>query len=301
MSLGWKIFVFVIVAGSFIGHFVFLTWTSRYRLTDKPGEDTTTGHVWDDDLTELNKPLPRWWLYLFHATVVFGMLYLVLYPGSGIFEGVLGWSQEDQYREEMSEAQARYGELFQELAAQDIPTLATDPRALSAGFNLFGNNCAQCHGSDARGSPGFPNLADDAWQWGSEPQHIETSIRDGRTGVMPPWGAALGGASEVDRVAQFVLQLGGLEHDAEQASQGAQKFAMFCTSCHGPEGKGIPALGAPDLTDSAWLYAPTLDSVRKTIEEGRSGQMPAFADTLGAERVKVLAAYVYSLSLGSEK
>ena len=296
MSLGWKIFIFVIVAGSFIGHFVFLTWTSRYRLSDKAGQETTTGHVWDGDLTEYNKPLPRWWLFLFHGTVVWGMLYLVLYPGSGIFDGVLGWSQEQQYAEDVSEAQAKYGEVFTAFAAMDVPNLAADPKALEAGFNLFGNNCAQCHGSDARGAVGFPNLTDDAWQWGGDPQQIEATILGGRTGVMPPWGAALGGDAEVEKVAHYVLSLSGQKHDAALATQGQQKFMMFCVACHGPEGKGNPMLGAPNLADEAWLYEPTLASITQTINQGRSNVMPAFGETLGPEKVKVVAAYVYSLS-----
>lgn len=304
MSLGWQIFVFVIVVGSFIAHFVFLTWTSRYRAKEVPGDDSggpgTTGHTWDGDLEELNNPLPRWWLFLFHGTVVFGIIYLLLYPGLGVFDGFLGWSQEQRYAEAVAEAEARYGEVFERFAAQDLVTLSADQGALAAGVNLYGNHCAQCHGADGRGAVGFPNLTDDAWQWGGAPEQVQASILNGRMGIMPPWGSVLGGDEAVDRVAHYVLSLSGREHDADQAAAGAQQYGMFCAACHGPDGAGNQALGAPDLTDQAWLYEPTLDSIRHTINNGRNNQMPAFADSLGEDRVKLLAAYVLSLSGGQQ-
>ena len=296
LSFGWQMFVFVIVLGTFITHFVFLTWTSRFRSTDKPGQETTTGHVWDGDLAELNKPLPRWWLLLFHGTVVWGIFYLLLYPGSGIYEGMLGWSQEQRYEEAVAAAEARYAPIFDAYAAREVSDLINDNDALAAGTNLYANNCATCHGSDARGAVGFPNLTDDAWLWGGDPEQIVATLQNGRNGIMPPWGEVLGGDAEVDKVAHYVLSLSGRDHEPELAAAGAQKFGMFCAACHGPDGTGNMLLGAPDLTDDAWLYQPTLASIRHTINYGRDNKMPAFGEQLDDGRIKVLAAYVLSLS-----
>ncbi len=298
MTFGWQMYVFLIVLGTLVATVWFLVWTTKYKEEDNVGDDTTTGHTWDGDLAEYNKPLPRWWLYLFHGTVVFSVGYLVLFPGSGIFEGTLDWSQEDQYAQEMTEAEARYGKVFAAFAEQDIPTLAQNADAMSAGLNLFGNNCAQCHGSDGRGAVGFPNLTDEDWLWGGDPATIEATLLNGRMGVMPPWGAALGGDAEVTKVANYVLSLSGLPHDEAAAGEGQQKYMMFCVACHGADGSGMQALGAPNLKDDAWLYEPTLESISHTINNGRNNAMPAFAETLGADRVKVLSAYVYSLSGG---
>lgn len=296
MTLGWQLYVFLLVVGSLVATFLLLAWTTSYKDEDNVGEDTTTGHVWDGDLTEYNKPLPRWWLYLFHGTIVFSVIYMLFFPGFGIFDGFLDWSREARYEREMAQAEAKYGKVFAAFAAQDIPTLARNEQALSAGVNLFGNNCAQCHGSDGRGAVGFPNLTDGAWLWGGEPAQIEATILRGRNGVMPPWGAALGGEAEVEKVANFVLSLSGQPHDAAKAAEGQAKYQLFCVACHGPAGQGNVALGAPNLADDAWLYAPTLESITETITNGRQNEMPAFAETLGPDRVKVLAGYVYALS-----
>ncbi|MDX1570986.1 MAG: cytochrome-c oxidase, cbb3-type subunit III [Xanthomonadales bacterium] len=296
MSLGWQVYVLIITVATLVAHILLLTWTSRIKIEQDQSAENTTGHVWDGDLTEYNNPLPRWWLLLFHGTIVFGVIYLVLYPGSGVYGGILGWSQEDQYAEQVTEAEARYGPIFEEYARQDIPTLAQNAEAMEAGFNLFGNNCAQCHGSDGRGATGFPNLTDDDWQWGGAPQQILTSISNGRVAAMPGWQAALGGPQQVENMAHYVLSLSGLDHDAAKAAEAQPKYGMFCAACHGPQAKGNVALGAPNLTDEAWVYEPTMDSLTTTIAEGRNGQMPAFEQTLGEDRVKVLAAYVYSMS-----
>lgn len=296
MTLGWQIFVLAFLIATFVAHFIFVGWTSTYRKADNVGEETTTGHTWDGDIREYNKPLPRWWLILFHGTVVFAIAYIILYPGSGVYQGVLGWSQVAQYEAEVASAEERFGAVFSQLAEQDIETLAQSPAALSAGLNLFGNRCAMCHGSDARGAVGFPNLTDDAWLYGGEPAQIETTLLHGRQGVMPAWSAPLGGDEGVDAMANYVRALGGLEHDAAQAAAGQAKYMLFCVACHGPQGKGNPMLGAPDLTDSSSLYGSSMEAIRLTLNEGRNGKMPGFGDTLGPDRVKVLAAYVYSLS-----
>lgn len=299
MSMGWKIFVFVSVLASFVAHFVFLACTGRSKAEPAPGEPPgTTGHVWDEDLTEHNNPLPRWWLLLFHGTVVFSIVYVLLYPGTGIYEGLLDWSQESQYRERVAEADERFNSFYDSLGTTDVAALAGIPRAMDAAFNLYGNHCAQCHGSGARGAPGFPSLADSAWQWGGSPAAIEQSIRTGRQGVMPGWSAALGGAPGVERMANYVRRLGGLPHDEALAAEGEAQYPLYCAACHGPDGKGNATLGAHDLTDDAWVWGSSFESLRETIAEGRSNQMPAFGDTLGPERVRLLAAYVYSLSSG---
>ena len=208
---------------------------------------------------------------------------------------MLGWSSDGQYEQQMEAAEERYQPIFASFAERPIEELAQDGAALSAGYNLFVNECAQCHGSDARGAKSYPNLTDQAWLWGGDAQQIVQSITHGRQGVMPPWGAALG-EDGVQEVAQYVLQLGGLEHDAGLATAGATRYQAFCSACHGAEGLGNPALGAPNLTDQNWLHGSDLASITETIVNGRQNQMPAFNDRLGDERIHVVAAYVYSLS-----
>jgi len=300
MSVGWQLFVFIITAASILGSWWFMRWGGHVESPDESIGKGTTGHTWDGDLEEYNNPLPKWWLRLFEGSIVFAIAYLILYPGSGIFDGVLGWSQETRYERAMQEAEARYGEIFAAYAAKDIPTLAQDPQAMESGFNLYGNNCAQCHGSDARGAVGFPNLTDDAWQWGGGPQAIKTTLLNGRVAAMPGWEAPLGGAQGVEQMAHYVLSLSGREHDEAKAATAEPKFGMFCAACHGPAGEGQTVLGAPNLTDDAWLYRPTLDSIIQTVAKGRNNEMPAFRDTLGEDRVHLLAAYVYGLSRGND-
>ena len=295
MSAAWQWFVAIVVVVSVIAHWVFLLATSKKTGAIAHGEDSTTGHVWDNDLEERNLPLPRWWLFVFHGTLIFAVLYMVLYPGSGIFAGTLGWSQVSQYEAEVAANEARYGEIFAAFAAKDIPALAQDEDAMSAGYNLFANNCAQCHGSDGRGAVSFPNLTDGAWLHGGEPEQILASINNGRIAAMPPWGAALGDEG-VEQVVQHVLAISGQDHDASLASAGAQKYGMFCIACHGADGTGNVLLGAPNLTDEDWLYDPTEEAIRRAITQGLNNEMPGFQDKLGPERTKVLAAYVYGLS-----
>ncbi len=295
MSTGWQLYVFIIVLGTFIAHFVFLRWTSSYKTNKQPDESNTTGHRWDGDLEELNNPLPRWWLNLFQLTVLFGIAYLVFYPGSGIYDGALNWSQEQQYHDQVARAEARYSEIFAGYAAQDFAELQQNDAAMTAGLNLFGNHCAQCHGSDARGAFGFPNLTDNDWLWGETHQQLTATISNGRNGVMPAWGAALGGDTGVTNVAHYVRSLSGLEHDAESASAGQAQYNLFCIACHGATGEGNTALGAPNLSDNVWLYSASLESIKQTIDKGRSNQMPAFSDTLTENKIKVLTAYIKQL------
>lgn len=276
-----------------------LFWLNRAMTTPRrKREETakTTGHVWDEDLRELNNPLPRWWLNLFYITLVFGLVYLVLYPGLGTFAGILGWTEKNQYERELAAADKRYGELYEKYLRENITSLAANPNAMKTGERLFANYCTQCHGSDARGAPGFPNLRDNDWLWGGDPKTIETTILNGRQATMPAWGPVLG-RDGVSNVAEYVLSLSGRRVVNEAAAaEGKIKFQQICAACHGPEGKGNPALGAPNLTDNIWLYGGTQRTVIQTITFGRHGHMPAHKDFLGAAKVHILAAYVYSLS-----
>jgi cytochrome c oxidase cbb3-type subunit 3 len=271
-----------------------LWWTSRRRGDEsKPTE--TTGHVWDGDLTEYNKPLPRWWLVLFVLTVVFGLGYLVVYPGLGNFLGVKKWTQVEQYEAQSRAAEAVLARTFAPYEKQDVPALETDTSALRVGRNLFLNNCAGCHGSDAGGAPGFPNLRDKDWLWGGAPDTVLATIRDGRAGVMPGWLPVLGDEG-VENVLTYVMSLSGRTLPAGNATAGKQKFGEICSACHGADGRGNPLLGAPNLTDNVWLHGGALATIRATIANGRQGQMPAHLDRLGETRTKLLAAYVLSLA-----
>lgn len=291
----WTWFIIIPTLAGIVGLFWLNRWTAAPRRKGEEATDTT-GHVWDEDLRELNNPLPRWWLNLFYLTLVFGLVYLVLYPGLGTLAGVLGWTQQGQYEKEIAAADKRYGALYEKYLGQDLRTLAANAQATKTGERLFVNYCTGCHGSDARGGPGYPNLRDDDWLWGGTPEAIEASILNGRQGAMPAWGAVLG-PEGVRNVAEYVLSLSGRRTvDATAAAAGKEKFQQLCVACHGPEGKGNTAVGAPNLTDDVWLYGGTRQAVMESIEKGRRGQMPAHRDFLGEAKVHVVAAYVYSLS-----
>jgi cytochrome c oxidase cbb3-type subunit III len=260
-----------------------------------PTHDNTTGHVWDGDLKEANNPLPRWWSGLFVITIVFGLGYLWLYPGLGSFAGTRGWSQASQYDDERDRLNAEMAPLYAKFVAQTVPTLIGDPHARAIGERLFLNNCAQCHGSAGRGSKGFPNLTDQDWQWGNSPEQIIETIAKGRTGVMPPLGAAVGGAAEVEQLAQYVLSLSGSATDPVKAELGRSKFGV-CAACHGPKGEGNQALGAPNLADRIWLHGGGVQSVVSIINTGKNNMMPGWDDKLTEGQIHVLAAYVLGLS-----
>jgi len=255
----------------------------------------TTGHVWDEDLRELNNPLPRWWLWLFVLTVVFGLAYLVVYPGLGNFAGTAGWSSELQLAQQSAEADRLLSGTFKPYEHRSAESLASNAGALRIGRNLFVNNCAACHGSDGRGAPGFPNLADRDWLWGGTPEAIVQSISAGRVSTMPPWREALGGDSGVEDVLRYVMSLSGRDIPAGNLESGRAKFAAICSACHGADGRGNQMLGAPNLTDHVWLNGGSLVAVRESIAKGRHAEMPAHLDRLGETRVNLLAAYVMSL------
>jgi cytochrome c oxidase cbb3-type subunit 3 len=254
------------------------------------------GHVWDEDLAEYNNPLPRWWMWLFYLTIVFALVYLVLYPGLGSFAGIYGWTSRGELQAETRQAESQYGPIFNKFAQQDLAVLADNPEARAIGQRLFLVYCSQCHGSDAGGGFGFPNLRDKDWLYGGDPETIKASIMNGRGGVMPPLGQALGGEAGLKEMANYVLSLSGSPHDAALAAEGKEKF-IVCAGCHGPDGKGNQAIGAPNLTDNVWLFGGSEKTVIETITKGRVSQMPAHKDLLGEAKVHLLAAYVYSLSL----
>lgn len=288
----WDLYVAVLAVVSIVACGLFLRSQSIRRV---PGKAQTTGHVWDEDLAEYNNPLPRWWSWLFYITVLFALGYLVLYPGLGSWPGTLGWSQVGQLKEEEARAAAKYGPLYEKFAAADIDTLTQDPEALAVGQKLFLNACAQCHASDGAGSRGFPNLTDRDWLWGAEPKTVRATIAEGRNGVMPSFGAALGEQGVKD-VAHYVLSLSNRTHDSLRKARGEPLFKANCMACHGAEGKGNPALGAPNLTDRTWLHGGAEPSVIDTVTRGRNSQMPAHKELLGDAKIQLLTAYVLSLS-----
>ncbi len=299
----WSVYVALIALVSVVGCGVFLWVQSTAKGTAVAGQAETMGHVWDENLAEYNNPLPRWWSWLFYITVFFALGYLAVYPGLGTYQGAFGWSSRGQYEGEMKQAEAQYAPIFAKYQGQDIKTVAADPEARKMGERLFLTYCAQCHGSDARGARGFPNLTDNDWLWGGEPEQIEASILEGRQGVMPAHAHL--GAETVKDLANYVRSLSpdGLAHDAARAARGKEAFATVgCTACHGPDAKGTQALGAPNLTDATWLYGSSEATLVETIGKGRTNKMPAHKDFLGEAKVHLLAAYVYGLShAGADK
>lgn len=290
----WSWYIVIPVVLGIVAMFVLNRWmTDSHR---KAGEKAKPmGHVWDEDLQELNNPLPRWWLNLFYITLFFGIGYLILYPGLGTWRGTLGWTETGQYDKEMAAADKEFGPLYGQYLKEDLKALAANPEALKTGERLFVNYCTVCHGSDAGGAPGFPNLRDEDWLYGGDPATIKASILNGRTGAMPAWGAVLG-REGVSNVAEYVISLSGRSVNDTIAATGKEKFQQLCAACHGPDGKGNPALGAPNLTDNIWLYGGSKQTIMESIDKGRAGRMPAHAEFLGEAKAHLLAAYVYSLS-----
>ena len=300
MSGGWSWYVIALIALNLGGCAWLLWWTAKRRPGDPAPTDTS--HVWDGDITEYNKPLPKWWINLFWITIVFAIAYLVWYPGAGNFAGYGQWSSQKEHALEKSREDAKLAETFRPYDGQPIDALAQDPRAIALGRSIFGNTCATCHGSSAKGAVGYPNLTDDIWHWGGAPERVLQTVLDGREGVMPPWGKVLtgmGGDNAVDYVVAYVRTLSDpkatLQNDYA-ASQGKALYDGVCVACHGVEGKGNPEMGAPSLADDYWLYGDSSEVLRRTISDGRHGSMPAHRALLGETRARLVAAYVWSLS-----
>jgi cytochrome c oxidase cbb3-type subunit 3 len=292
MSSVWSWWIIIGTAVSLVACFWLIVWTNRQRASDDEIKESE-GHVWDEDVRELNNPLPMWWLYLFVITVIWAAGYLIWYPGMGGFDGVGGWSQEGQYDAEVAAAEAQYGPMFAAYGAMSVEELIQDEDALGIGFSLYQNYCSQCHGSTAQGARGFPNLTDGEWQYGGTPAAIEHSILNGRVGVMPALGATFASDDEIEAMVDYTL---ALQDGPDTSSPAHTKYMQLCIACHGPDGSGMEALGAPSLVDDIWLYGASRTQVRQSIVEGRNGVMPAHANLIGPDRARILAAYVYSLS-----
>jgi cytochrome c oxidase cbb3-type subunit 3 len=289
-STFWDVYIALISVVSIVACGVFL----KVQSVRKQVEPEMSGHVWDE-IEEYNNPMPRWWAWLFYVTIVFSLGYLVLYPGLGSYQGTLGWSQIGQFEEETRVANAQFGPLYDKFAAQPVEVVAQSTEARAIGQKLFLNTCAQCHASDAAGSRGFPNLTDNDWLWGGTPEAIKASITEGRIAVMPPFGPVLGGEGVRD-AAHYVMSLSGMAHDSIRAARGKEKFAQTCAACHGPEAKGNPAMGAPNLADKTWLHGAGEEAIAQQITNGRRNQMPAHKELLSPAKIHLLTAYVYSLS-----
>jgi cytochrome c oxidase cbb3-type subunit 3 len=298
MTTGWSLYVISLVVLNIAATTWLLWWTARKRKSDSKDAETT-GHVWDGDITEYNKPLPKWWINLFYLTIIYSIGYLIWFPGMGNFAGTSGWTSSGAHAADKARADAQLAEAFGRFDGMPIDQIAQDSDALAFGSRLFANHCAMCHGSDARGGKGFPNLTDGDWQWGGTPEDITTTLLQGRQAAMPPLGAVLGGDVGITEVAAYVQSLSGMKADPALAAAGQARFAV-CAACHGPDGKGNPALGAPNLTDDTWLYGSDFATIREGILNGRNGMMPAHAPIIGETRARIVAAYVWSLTHGDK-
>jgi cytochrome c oxidase cbb3-type subunit III len=289
----WPFFISAIVIGGIIFCLTVLFITSKSHDPRHTGQ--STGHVYDEDIVEMNNPMPRWWMWMFILTCVFGAAYLFLFPGLGNYKGALGWTQTKQYDQEVKESNDRLAPIYAKFTAMKAEDVAQDAKAMAIGERLFMNNCSQCHGSDAHGSRGFPNLTDNDWLYGGAPETIKETITNGRHGMMPPMVSAVGSPEDVKNVANYVLSLSKSEHNATLAALGKEKFAV-CAACHGPEGKGNQAIGAPNLTDNIWLHGAGEAAITDRINNGKSNQMPAQGSRLTPEQIHVLASYVWRFS-----
>lgn len=320
MSTFWSVWITVITLFVIAACFFLLRAVSKNNTGVEEGE--SMGHSFDG-IEELNNPLPKWWSYMFYISIVFALIYLALYPGLGNYKGLLGWTSSNQsigrengikadseaaivlakeegrwvqYDQEVMRADEKYGPIFKAYAETPLDELVNNEEALKVGGRLFLHNCSQCHGSDARGSKGFPNLTDGDWLYGGDLATIKTTIMNGRHGMMPPKGGLPIEDSEIKGLAEYIVKLSGRDHDEALAAQGQGSFMKGCFACHGMDGTGNKMMGAPNLTNNMWLYGGSRGAIEETILNGRSGVMPAWKDVLGEEKVHVITAYVYSLS-----
>ncbi len=291
MSSFWSLWVIVLTAITI----VLVTWVLfANRTRDQNTNSSTTGHVYDG-IEEYDNPLPAWWFMMFVITIVFGVGYLIVYPGMGNFPGILGWTQLEQHEREVAAADAKYRDMRDRYLAMPVAEIASDPAVRKMGMRMFANNCAQCHGGDAKGAYGFPNLTDDDWIYGGTPEAIKATLINGRMAAMPAWGAILGDQGIAETTA-FVQSLSGREVDKALAEAGSKHYQTYCAACHGADGTGNQALGAPNLANGIWLYGGSTEQISHTLRAGRNGVMPAFKDTLTEDKIHILTAYVYGLN-----
>jgi cytochrome c oxidase cbb3-type subunit 3 len=305
MSTFWSLWIIILTSTNLV-LLLWILFANRKKAVvgEESTEAKTTGHEYDG-IEEYDNPLPRWWFYMFVLTFIFTFGYLIIYPGFGAYEGLKdkdgnAWTSVGELRGHQAEAEKVYAETYGVYSRMPIEEVAKNPDALKMGFRLFSNNCAVCHGADGGGNPGFPNLTDKEWLYGGTTDKIHETIVNGRQGAMPAWGAILGEEGVVD-VTEYVLQIAGSKHDAEKAEAGAALYTTSCVVCHGVDGKGNQLVGAPNLTDKIWLYGGEPATIRQTVRDGRSGVMPAQKELLKEDRIHLLAAYVYSLSLEESK
>ncbi len=298
ISSSWSWYVVAIVLFGLVYCAFVLIGAAKHKVVyDAQGNiDKTTGHVWDGDLRELNNPLPRWWLMLFVITLLFAVAYFALYPGLGDYKGKLNWSSTGQLEAEMAKAKLEQDKIFAKFQNVSVEDLARDPQAHAIGQRLFLNNCAACHGSDAKGAKGFPNLTDNDWLHGGSPDKIIETITHGRRGQMPVMAPAVGSPEEVRQVANYVLSLSGSGHNSIMAELGKAKFKQVCAACHGADGKGNQAIGAPNLTDKIWLHGWGEEAIMNMVNKGKLNVMPAQNARLSDDQIRLVASYVWGLS-----
>jgi len=284
------------------------------RKDDTAHQDPqTTGHEWDG-IREFDNPLPRWWLWTFYATIVWSVIYTILYPAwplvSAATPGILGYSTREEVARDIDRFDEMNASVEAKLVEADLAAVPENPDllnyALNAGEAVFQINCAPCHGAGAAGFKGYPNLLDNAWLWGGTIEAIHTTIRHGirndqdpaaRSSQMPAWGATLG-EEGVAQVVQYVRQISGQEADAAMAGAGAELYAGNCAACHGPDGNGNDALGAPALNDAIWLYGGDVASLTETLMNGRGGVMPPWQGRLSEGDARAVSVYVHQLGGG---
>jgi cytochrome c oxidase cbb3-type subunit 3 len=291
MTSFWSNWIIILTTVTLVG----LTWILfATRKGNQQTTDQSTGHP-HDGIEELDNPLPAWWFHMFLFTIIWGVGYLIIYPGMGNFAGVIGWTQVGQYDNEVAAADDKYRDIRDRYLALPVEEIAVDPAVRKMGMRMFANNCAQCHGADAKGRYGFPNLTDDDWIYGGDAATIKATIENGRQAAMPAWGSIIGDQGVTDAT-QYVLSLNGRDADAAQAAAGETVYQTYCVACHGADGHGNPALGAPNLTNGVWLYGGSEEQLAHSIRAGRNGAMPAFKDTLSEDKIHILSAYVYGLN-----
>jgi len=292
MTSFWSYWIIILTTITIVG----ITWillANRKGKARSSGEETT-GHVYDG-IEEFDNPLPAWWFYMFLITIVWSVGYLVVYPGMGNYPGLLGWTQVGQHDANVAKAEAKFRHMRDKYLALPVTEIASDPAVLKMGQRMFANSCAQCHGADAKGRYGFPNLTDNDWLYGGSPENIKTTITNGRRGAMPAWGEVIKDQG-VKEATAYIMSLSGRKGDAELVAAGETRFKTYCAACHQADGTGSHAMGAPNLANGIWLYGGSPEQISQTIRSGRNGVMPAHQDTLSEDKIHILTAFVYSLS-----